>query len=107
MILADVAHSRAGDKGTVVNLSVIVFDQADYLLLDAFLTAERVGAHLGALVVGAGIRYDLPQIGAFNFVFRRRPGQSVTRTLDLDPHGKALSSVLLSMSLPDRGTRAS
>jgi hypothetical protein len=102
VILADVAHGRAGDKGTVVNVSVIVFNRQDYGWLRAFLTAERVSLQLGDLVDGAGTRYDLPQLGAFNFVFSRLPGDSVTRSLHLDPHGKALSSVVLSMPIPDR-----
>jgi hypothetical protein len=102
VILADVAHSRAGDKGTVVNISVIVFDQRDYAWIAAVVTADRVRTRLGPLVDGGVTRYELPTIGALNFVFTRMPGQSVTRTLELDAHGKTLSAVVLSMALPER-----
>lgn len=101
MILADVAHARAGDKGTRINVSVILFDPADYAWLADVLTAARVRAHLGDLADGSVTRYALPNIGAFNFVFARPRGQSVTRSLRLDAHGKSTSSLLLAMPLPD------
>lgn len=102
MILADVAHGRTGDKGTVVNVSVILYDAADYAWLETVLTAARVGAWLGQVADGPVTRYALPRLGAFNFVFTRKPGESVTRTLALDPHGKTLSSLVMAMPLPDR-----
>lgn len=102
MILADVAHSRAGDKGTIVNVSVIAFDPRDYAWLESVVTADRIREHLAGVADGPVTRYALPNLGAFNFVFTRRPGRSVTRTLDLDPHGKSLSSIVLAMPVPDR-----
>lgn len=102
MILADLAHGRAGDKGTIINVSVIAFDPRDYSWIAEVVTADRVREQLGALVHGEVRRYELPTIGALNFVIARRPGQSVTRTLHLDAHGKALSSIVLAMPLPDR-----
>lgn len=102
MRLRDVAHSRAGDKGTRVNCSVIAFDEREYPWLVEVVTAERVREHLGPLIGGAVTRYLLPEIAAMNFVMSRPPGHSVTRTLALDSHGKSLSSALLEMRLPDR-----
>jgi myo-inositol catabolism protein IolC len=106
VILRDVAHSRAGDKGALANVSVIAFDERDFPWLVEVVTAGRVREHLGALIVGEVRRYLLPEVGAMNFVVSRPPGQSVTRTLALDAHGKSLSSALLEMPMPDRGTRA-
>jgi hypothetical protein len=100
--LRDVAHARAGDKGTIVNCSVIAYDERDYDWLARVVTPERVRACLGPLIAGEVRRYMMPAIGAMNFVMSRPPGQSVTRTLALDPHGKSLSFVLLDMELPDR-----
>jgi hypothetical protein len=102
VILRDVAHSRTGDKGVVVNFSLIAFDERDYPWLVAVVTAERVRNHLDGLIDGDVQRYLLPQIGALNFVATRPAGQSVTRTLALDAHGKSLSSALLDMPMPDR-----
>ena len=104
MRLRDIAHSRTGDKGTLLNCSVIAYDERDYPWLVAVVTPERVRQHLGLLIHGEVTRYLLPAVGAMNFVVSRPPGESVTRTLALDAHGKTLSSVLLEMELPDRPT---
>ena len=44
-------------------------------------------------------RYELPKFGALNFVITGALGGGVTRSLALDAHGKALSSILLDMDL--------
>jgi hypothetical protein len=100
MKLREIAHGRAGDKGIVVNISVIAFNVRDYPRLAQAVTAERVSAHLADLIHGAVVRYELPQLGALNFVLERPPGSSVTRTLALDAHGKSLSSALLDLEIP-------
>lgn len=102
MILRDVAHSRTGDKGLLINFSVVAFDERDFPWLVAVVTPERVRNHLSGLIDGEVRRYLLPAIGALNFVASRPAGQSVTRTLALDPHGKSLSSALLEMTIPER-----
>jgi hypothetical protein len=99
MKLREIAHGRAGDKGRRVNLSVIAFDAGDYPRLAREVTAERVRAHLAGLIVGPVMRYELPQLGALNFVLERPPGGGVTETLALDPHGKSLSAALLELEI--------
>jgi hypothetical protein len=101
MLLHQLAHSRAGDKGNTSNLSLIVYEKSDYPLLREYVTAERVRAHFEGIVCGEVVRYELPQLGAFNFVMRGALGGGVTRSLALDAHGKCLSSALLSMQIPD------
>ena len=102
MTLRDVAHSRSGDKGTVVNCSVIAYDARDFEYLVEVVTADAVQTQLGGLIHGDVVRYLLPSLGAMNFVMSRPPGNSVTRTLALDAHGKSISSALLDMILPER-----
>lgn len=102
MRLRDIAHSRAGDKGRIVNCSLIAFESNDYEWLVSVVTEERVGAHLGGLITGPVRRYLLPKIGAMNFVVERAAGDSVTRSLALDTHGKSMSSALLEMEIPSR-----
>lgn len=99
MQLRDIAHSRAGDKGDISNISVIAYRIEDYTLLERELTAERVRAHFAGVVQGEVVRYALPQLGALNFVMQRALGGGVTRSLALDAHGKALSGVILGMEL--------
>ena len=101
MKLRALAHSRSGDKGSIVNISVIAFDEADYPRLLRQVTAERVKAFFGALVSGEVVRYELPTLGALNLVLHGIVGGGVTRTLALDAHGKSLSSALLEMEIQD------
>ena len=101
MKLGTIAHARAGDKGNVVNISVIAFDDRDYAHLERTVTADRVKAQLGSVVHGDVRRYELPRLGALNFVFERPPRDTVTRTLALDAHGKTLSSVVLDLEIEE------
>ena len=100
MKLRQLAHARAGDKGATADLTVVAYHAENFGFMSRHVTAERVGDHLGRLVDGEVVRYELPQLAALKFVFAR-PGGGVTRTVDLDPHGKALSSLLLELDLPD------
>ena len=99
MILRQLAHSRTGDKGDIANISLIAFDPADYARLRDQVTVERVKAHLAGVVKGEVVRYEMPNLGALNFVLHRALGGGVTRSLALDTHGKCLSATLLSMDL--------
>jgi hypothetical protein len=101
MRVSALAHGRAGDKGRVVNVSVIAFDARDYPRLAREVTAERVRAHLSGVIAGEVRRYELPQLGALNFVMARAAGDSVTRSLALDAHGKSLSALVLDLELPE------
>lgn len=101
MKLRDVAHARSGDKGTIVNVSLIAFADRDYPRLVRLVTAERVKQHFSGLIAGDVVRYELPLIAALNFVLHDIVGGGVTRSLALDAHGKSLSAALLEMEIPD------
>jgi hypothetical protein len=102
MKLRELAHARTGDKGDTSQISVIAYDAGDFAYLTEHVTAERVRAHFGAIVRGAVRRYELPGLGALNFVMDGALAGGVTRSLSLDAHGKCLSSVLLELEVPDR-----
>jgi hypothetical protein len=102
MKLREFAHARTGDKGNICNISVIAHEPGDYAFLVEHVTAARVRAHLADTVKGRVERYELPTIGALNFVLYDALGGGVTRSLALDPHGKSLSSSLLELEVPDR-----
>jgi hypothetical protein len=99
MKLWDIAHSRTGDKGDISNVSLIAYDIKDYELLRDKVTAEKVKEWFRDMVKGEVVRYELPQLGAMNFVMREALGGGVTRTLSMDMHGKGLSSYLLDMEI--------
>jgi hypothetical protein len=99
MKLRDVAHSRTGDKGNTSNISVIAYRAEDFPRIRELVTAERVRTQLAGLSPSQVTRYELPKLGALNFVITGALGGGVTRSLALDAHGKALSSILLDMDL--------
>jgi hypothetical protein len=101
MKLREIAHSRTGDKGDTSNISVIAHHEKDYPLLQRYVTAERVKEHFSGVVKGEVIRYEMPNIGALNFVMRNALGGGVTRTLALDIHGKCLASAMMDMEIPE------
>lgn len=99
MRLYEIAHSRTGDKGNISNVSLIAYDIKDYQLLEQRVTAAKVKEWFSDMVKGEVVRYELPQLGALNFVMYDALGGGVTRTLSLDMHGKGLSSYLLNMEI--------
>jgi hypothetical protein len=99
--LRDIAHSRTGDKGDTCNVSVIAYELRDYERIKAEVTAARVRALFARVVQGEVVRYELPQLGALNFVMTRALGGGVTRSLALDAHGKSLSSALLNLEIAE------
>lgn len=99
MKLKDIAHSRTGDKGNISNISLIAYDMKDYELLREKVTPERVKAWFSEIVEGDVVRYELPNLGALNFVMYDALFGGVTRSLAVDKHGKSLSSALLEMEI--------
>lgn len=95
--LYDIAHSRAGDKGNTLTLSLIPYQADDYLILREQVTAEAVQEHLQAIVTGPITRYELPNLPALQFVCQRALMGGVTTSLTMDTHGKSLSYALLEM----------
>jgi hypothetical protein len=100
MKLREIAHARSGDKGDTSNVSLVAFDPQDYARIARHVTAERVKALYAGIVKGDVTRYELPQLGALNFVMRSALGGGVTRSLALDTHGKCLASALLDLEVP-------
>jgi hypothetical protein len=95
--LYDLAFGRSGDKGNIANISVIARSPEAYQEIKAKLTPERVKAHLGNLVQGDVIRYELDNLEALNFVCHQALDGGGTRSLRIDPLGKSLAGALLYM----------
>ncbi|WP_417844494.1 hypothetical protein [Thalassospira sp.] len=102
MRLHQIAHCRTGDKGNISNISVIAYDSSDFAILANFLTPDHVKQCLTGIANGAVERYELPQLGALNFVLHNALGGGVTRSLALDAHGKCLASAMLAIEMPGR-----
>ncbi len=99
MRLHDLAHARAGDKGDVSMISVIAYRAEDYPLLVETLTTAVVARVFEGLGLTRVERFELPPLGALNFVLHGALRGGVTRSLALDAHGKTLSSSLLSLEI--------
>lgn len=104
VLLHEIAHSRAGDKGNRLNMSLMPYKPEHYAILAEQITADRVLAlftHRGAT---GCVRYDLPNLRAFNFVVDEVLEGGVNGSLNLDGHGKSNSFRLLALTveLPDR-----
>jgi len=97
--LVKLAHARSGDKGDTANVGVIALEDAIYPILVREVTAERVKAHFGEMVKGDVERFELPNLGAFNFLLRESLGGGGTRSLMTDAQGKTFSTALLRMSI--------
>jgi hypothetical protein len=100
MQLREIAHSRTGDKGNIVTISLIAYRAEHFSLMEQQVTPERVGELLAQITDDEPVaRYALPKLSALNFVVQRSANQSVTRSLALDAHGKCLGSALLAMEI--------
>lgn len=91
------AHSRAGDKGNRLNLSLFAYRPEAYAVLVEQVTEARVRelfAHRGVTRVD---RYLMPGLGGMNLVLDDVLQGGVNGALNLDGHGKTLSFLLLGM----------
>jgi hypothetical protein len=99
ILLRTVAYTRAGDKGEVNNVVVIPYDEGNYEWLREHLTVEVVHGVFGKVVKGRITRYEFPGIRALNFVMEKALEGGVSRSLNLDAHGKSRANLMLGLRL--------
>jgi len=97
--LIEIAHGRSGDKGDGSNVGVIARHPDVFPFLKENLTADVVKKHMKHICKGEVDRYELPNIGALNFVLHESLGGGGTVSLKLDAQGKTHASMLLRMEL--------
>lgn len=97
--LANIAHGRSGDKGDTANIGIIAHEARHYPILLREVTAQRVKAHFGSFVRGEVVRYELPNLGALNFLLHESLGGGGTLSLRIDAQGKTFSAALLRMEI--------
>lgn len=97
--LHEIAHARAGDKGNTSNVSVWVYDPADYLLVKEQLTPERIKGAYPELIRGPVMRYTLDHLQGLNFVMGDALEGGVNTSLGLDSHGKSWSFLVLDLDV--------
>ena len=97
--LIEIAHARSGDKGDTANVGIIARKPEYYAILVREVTAERVKEHFAGVCLGAVERYELPNLGALNFLLHESLDGGGTLALKADPQGKTYSSALLRMEI--------
>ena len=93
------AHTRSGDKGDTSNIGVIALRPEHYAVLLREVTPDRVKNFFGDLVKGEVERFELPNLGALNFLLRGSLGGGGTVTLRVDAQGKTYGAALLGMEI--------
>ena len=90
---------RSGDKGDISDLSLFADDEAAYEAIREAVTADRVKAHFGDLVLGSVERYEARNVLALKFVMHEALGGGAPRSLRADNLGKTLGAALLRMEI--------
>ncbi|MCB0322569.1 MAG: hypothetical protein KDD69_03315 [Bdellovibrionales bacterium] len=97
--LLEIAYARSGDKGNTTNIGLIARRPEHYEILCREVTAERVAAHFHSLCSGPVTRYELPNLGALNFVLQNSLDGGGTVSLRSDAQGKTYGAALLRMEV--------
>lgn len=105
--LLKLAHARSGDKGDTANVGLIALRQEFYPVLAREVTAARVREHFRGICKGEVERFELPNLGALNFLLHESLGGGGTLSLMTDAQGKTFSTALLRMEIdvPDDEAR--
>jgi hypothetical protein len=104
--LAKLAHARSGDKGDTANVGLIALQEELYPVLVREVTAERVKQHFKGICHGDVERFELPNLGALNFLLHESLGGGGTLSLMTDAQGKTFSTALLRMEIELSDTEA-
>ncbi len=97
--LRKLCHARSGDKGDTANIGLIALKPEYYPIIQREITAARVQKHFEGVVFGAVERFELPNLGALNFLLHEALGGGGTKSLKNDAQGKTLSAALLRMEI--------
>jgi hypothetical protein len=97
--LVKLAHARSGDKGDTANIGLIALSDEIYPILVREVTAERVKQHFRGICKGEVERFELPNLGALNFLLHESLGGGGTLSLMTDAQGKTFSTALLRMEI--------
>ena len=104
--LVKLAHARSGDKGDTANIGLIALEEELYPVLVREVTAERVRQHFKGVCHGEVERFELPNLGALNFLLHESLGGGGTLSLMTDAQGKTFSTALLRMEIELTETEA-
>jgi len=97
--LTRLAHARSGDKGDTANVGLIALQPEFYPIIEREVTAARVKEHFKGICHGDVDRFELPNLGALNFLLHESLGGGGTLSLMTDAQGKTFSTAMLRMQI--------
>jgi hypothetical protein len=97
--LVEIAHARSGDKGDTANVGLIALKPEYYPILVEQVTAARVKEHFKGICLGEVERFEIPNLGALNFLLHQSLDGGGTLSLKTDAQGKTYSTALLRMEV--------
>jgi hypothetical protein len=97
--LTKLAHARSGDKGDTANVGLIALRPEFYSIIVREITAARVKEHFQGICHGEVDRFELPNLGALNFLLHESLGGGGTLSLMTDAQGKTFSTAMLRMEI--------
>lgn len=99
VMLREIAHARAGDKGNRSNVSLWVYELRHYDAVRRQVTPDVLKAAFGGVLTGPIARYELPHLRGLNFVMDAALEGGVNESLNLDGHGKSWSAMILGLEI--------
>ena len=97
--LRKLAHARSGDKGDTANVGLIALRDQFYSIIEREVTTAKVKNHFAGICHGDVERFELPNLGALNFLLHHSLGGGGTLSLMTDAQGKTFSTALLRMEI--------
>ncbi|KAK3757537.1 hypothetical protein RRG08_032705 [Elysia crispata] len=100
--LEELAFTRSGDKGNDCNIGVVARHPAYLPFIRKQLTAEAMESYFKANFnygKAAIQRFDVPGVGALNFLLKNSLGGGGVASLFTDPQGKAMGQHLLDFKI--------
>lgn len=102
MRVGDIAVGRSGDKGEMLDLTVVARSDEDYRRLERWLTGETAGAALSRAMPGITTRYAVPKLRALKFVVAGALPGGVYASLHAGLHWqKAAIAILLDLEFDE------
>jgi hypothetical protein len=98
--LGEIAHARSGDKGNHANVGVIAYTPAGYEFIRQQLSGQRVASFFASLSPTRVERFELPRLGALNFLLYNALGGGASQSMRIDTQGKLLGTAILELELP-------
>ncbi|HSM09799.1 MAG TPA: hypothetical protein VLA33_12410 [Gemmatimonadota bacterium] len=97
--LGRIAIARSGDKGDTANIGVIALVEDAYPVLVEQLTADLIKQYFSGICHGDVERFELPNLGALNFLLHESLGGGGTVSLMLDAQGKTFGATILGLEI--------